>query len=83
MSKEIIAKTNDLSIEQWLELRKQGIGGSDASVACGLSKWKSQLELWLEKTNQAKGKPAGEAAYWGHIMEPIIREEFSKRTRCR
>jgi len=83
MSKETIAKTKDLSIDQWLELRKQGIGGSDAAVACGLSKWKSQLELWLEKTNQAKGKPAGEAAYWGHIMEPIIREEFSKRNRLR
>ena len=83
MAKEIIAKTNDLSIEQWLELRKQGIGGADAAVACGLSKWKSQLELWLEKTNQAKGKPAGEAAYWGHIMEPIIREEFFKRNGLR
>lgn len=83
MEKEIIAKTTDLSIAQWMELRKQGIGGSDAAVACGLSKWKSQLELWLEKTDQVKGKPAGEAAYWGHIMEPIIREEFSKRNGLR
>ena len=32
MSKGIIAVTKDLSIEQWLELRMQGIWWSDAAV---------------------------------------------------
>ena len=50
MSKKILAKTEGMLREEWLALRKQGIGGSDAAAACGLSRWKSPLGLWLEKT---------------------------------
>ena len=38
--------------EEWLRLRKNGIGGSDAAAALGLSPWTSPLELWLQKTGQ-------------------------------
>jgi putative phage-type endonuclease len=38
------------------------------------------MEVWLDKTGQIEPKPAGEAAYWGTIMEPIIRQEFADRT---
>lgn len=75
-----LVSTESMSHEEWLEWRKKGIGGSDASVICGVNKYKSVVELWLEKTGQIEPKPAGEAAYWGNIMEPIIRDEFSKRT---
>ena len=34
---KILAKTKDLSKEDWLKLRKQGIGGSDAGAVCGLN----------------------------------------------
>ena len=77
---EVIADTRNLSYEQWLDLRHAGIGGSDCAAACGLSRWKSRLELWLEKTGRTKAQPAGEAAYWGRVMEPILRNEFAKRT---
>ena len=49
MNAEIIANTNDLPYEEWLELRKNGIGGSDAAVVCGISRYKSPVELWMEK----------------------------------
>lgn len=75
-----IRDTENLSQTEWLDIRKQGIGGSDAAAICGLSRWKSPMELWLEKTGQIEPEKAGEAAYWGQIMEPIIREEFSIRT---
>ena len=77
---EVIADTRKLSYEQWLDLRHAGIGGSDCAAACGLSRWKSRLELWLDKTCRTKQQPAGEAAYWGRVMEPILRDEFAKRT---
>lgn len=66
--------------EQWLEWRRKGIGGSDASVVCGINKYRSPIELWLDKTGQAAFEEAGEAAYWGTILEPVVREEFTKRT---
>ena len=80
MSAKILASTADLPYEDWLEYRKQGIGGSDASVVCGINRYKSPVELWMEKTNQLPYQEAGEAAYWGTQLEAIVRSEFTKRT---
>ena len=80
MSKIAIAKTNEITREEWLKLRQKGIGGSDAAVACGLSRWKSRLMLYLEKTGTKIEDIDNEAMYWGRTMEPILRQEFAKRT---
>jgi putative phage-type endonuclease len=77
---EILISTKDLSKEQWLKYRNTGIGGSDVSIICGINKYKSPVQLWMEKTNQIEQGESGEAAYWGTIMEPIIRKEFTIRT---
>ena len=66
--------------EDWLEYRKAGIGGSDAAVVCGISRYKSPVELWMEKTGQLPAQETGEAAYWGNLLESLVREEFTKRT---
>jgi len=79
MNANNLISTENLSNEEWLEWRKKGIGGSDASVVCGLSRWKSPVELWMEKTDQLESKAAGEAAYWGTLLEPVVRNEFIKR----
>ncbi len=76
----ILASTENMSYEDWLEHRKLGIGGSDASAVCGINKYKSPVELWMEKTNQLPIQEAGEAAYWGTQLEAIVRAEFTKRT---
>ena len=80
MSAIVLASTENLPYEDWLEYRKLGIGGSDASVVCGISRYKSPIELWMEKTGQLPHQEAGEAAYWGTQLEPLVRLEFSKRT---
>ena len=80
MSAKILASTADMPYEDWLEYRKQGIGGSDAAVVCGISRYKSPVELWMDKTNQVPAQEAGEAAYWGAQLEAIVRAEFTKRT---
>ena len=77
---KVIADTTDMPYDRWLEYRKKGIGGSDASVVCGINKYKSPIELWMEKTNQLPYQEAGEAAYWGTVLEDIVRTEFTKRT---
>ena len=42
---KIVVNTENLSYEEWLEYRKTGIGGSDASVVCGINKYKSPRDL--------------------------------------
>lgn len=39
---------------EWYELRTQGIGGSDAAAALGLSPWKKNTDLWKEKAGLVK-----------------------------
>ena len=80
MGAVVLASTVDMPYTEWLEYRKQGIGGSDAAVVCGISRYKSPVELWMEKTDQLPYQDAGEAAYWGTVLEEIVRTEFTKRT---
>ena len=80
MSAKILVSTENMPYADWLEYRKQGIGGSDASVVCGINRYKSPVELWMDKTGQLPPQEAGEAAYWGTQLEPFVRAEFTKRT---
>ena len=80
MSFTVIANTETMPYTDWLAYRKQGIGGSDAAVVCGISRYRSPVELWMEKTNQMPDQEAGEAAYWGTQLEGLVRAEFTKRT---
>lgn len=81
-----LISTKELPREEWLEVRKQGIGSSDAAAAVGLNPYKSQLELWLEKTGRDTGLPKTDpddeesAMYWGNVLEPIVAWHYSKRT---
>jgi putative phage-type endonuclease len=81
-----LISTKELPREEWLEVRKRGIGSSDAAAAVGLNPYKSQLELWLEKTGRDTGLPKTDpddeesAMYWGNVLEPIVAWHYSKRT---
>ena len=81
-----LVKTNTLDRDQWLTVRKQGIGSSDAAAAVGLNPYKSQLELWMDKTgrddNLPKTDPNDETspAYWGTLLEHIVAAHYTKRT---
>lgn len=63
MAAKVLVSTENLPYEDWLEYRKAGIGGSDAAVVCGISRYKSPVELWMEKTGQLPAQETGEAAY--------------------
>ena len=81
MNANILVETKDLSREEWLKYRKQGIGGSDVAAILGISKWKSAIDLWLDKTNQTDDTAEeNEAMQWGNIMEPVIRNHFAEVT---
>jgi len=80
MAAVVLKSSEGLSREEWLVYRNLGIGGSDAAVVCGMNKYKSPIELWMEKTGQTPPQEAGEAAYWGTLIEPLIRAEFALRS---
>jgi len=76
----VIAKVDEISEQQWLDIRKRGIGGSDAGAVCGVNKYKSPLAVYLEKTGQIHGQEDNEALEWGRTLEPIIKRKFAEKT---
>lgn len=79
MSKVVIAKTDSISHDSWLNFRAKGIGGSDAAAVCGMSRYSSPLDIFLQKTGRKPAEPDNEAMYFGRLLEPVIRAEFSRR----
>lgn len=72
--------TREMTYEEWKESRRVGLGGSDIAALLGMSKYKTPLQLYLEKIGEYDPPPAGEAAYWGTQLEEIVAREFTKQT---
>lgn len=79
-----LVDTRTLDRRQWLEVRQGGIGSSDAAAAVGLNPYKSQLELWLEKTGRGvtKEETSGidDPCYWGTLLEPYVAMAYQQET---
>ena len=79
-----LVDTRTLDRQQWLSVRQGGIGSSDAAAAVGLCPYKSQLELWMEKTGRtpAEDAPPGmdDPRYWGTLLEPYVAVAYSQQT---
>lgn len=50
-----LVSTSEMSQEQWLQHRKQGIGASEVGVIMGLSPYKASIQLFYEKIGQELG----------------------------
>lgn len=79
-----LVDTRTLDRGQWLEVRKGGIGSSDAAAAVGLNPYKSQLELWLEKTGRAAANDdhqgMDDPRFWGTLLEPYVAVAYQQKT---
>lgn len=66
------------SREEWLRKRKSYIGGSDASAIVGLNPYKTNLELWEEKTGRRTPADISGKSYvqYGHNAEEHLRSLF-------
>jgi putative phage-type endonuclease len=77
----ILAKDVDkMTRDEWLAVRRQGIGGSDAAAVCGVDPWRGPLSVWLSKLGRTPDKEPNESMIMGVDMEDTIAEIFSKRT---
>ena len=80
-----LVNTKDLSREDWLQVRKQGIGSSDAAAACGIHPYLSMLELWMIKTGRMtsdidESLEGYSPLYWGNTLEPMVAKYYQENT---
>lgn len=68
--------TAGLSREEWLQLRKQGIGGSDAGAVCGLNPYSSPMKVFVDKTSNETEEINHEAVRIGNDLEQYVAERF-------
>jgi putative phage-type endonuclease len=66
--------------EEWLKVRKLGLGGSDMAAVLGLSPWRSPIDVWLDKTSDTVEEKESEPMYWGNVLEEVVAQEFAKRS---
>lgn len=66
------------TFEEWLDAR-HGIGGSDASAVIGKNPYKTNQDLWMEKTGRAVPPDISDKDYvkYGHAAEPLLRGLFA------
>lgn len=64
---------------EWLEARKTGLGASDSGAIIGVSKWKSNLQLWEEKVGLRKAEDISNKpqVQYGHDAEEHLRALFA------
>lgn len=69
-----------VSHEDWLRLRKTGIGGSDAGAICGLNPYSSPVRVYVEKTSDQIEKIDSEAMRQGRDLEEYVAKRFMEAT---
>lgn len=66
--------------EKWRELRRQGIGGSDAASIAGQNPYRSQFTTYYDKLGQLPEQEESEAIRLGHDLEEYVAERFTEKT---
>lgn len=70
----------NLSRAEWLADRQTGIGGSDIAAILGMSKWRTPLDVYLDKRGESAPQDENEAMHWGNVHEAAIRAHYEAVT---
>lgn len=79
----VLAETENLPREQWLEYRRQGIGGSDVAAIVGLSPFRTARDVYYDKLGIAAVEDSEDnwvAMEMGNLLENLVAEIFRRRT---
>lgn len=68
------------SREEWLELRRGYIGGSDAGAVMGMNPYSSPYAVWAEKTGLVDGFAGNLTTKVGAYLEDLVAQLFSEET---
>jgi putative phage-type endonuclease len=75
-----LAKTLDMPREEWLVLRRKGIGGSDAAAIVGLDRYRSPFDVYANKLGLKQEQPDNEAMRQGRDLEEYVASRFCEQT---
>lgn len=68
------------SREEWLNIRKGYIGGSDAAAVVGLDPYKSRYSLWAEKTGRIPGPETTITMRAGTYLEEFVAQLYQEQS---
>ena len=66
--------------EEWLGLRRNHIGGSDAGAIVGLNEWNSPFSVWAEKTGNVPEFSGNISTRVGTYLEDLVAKLFMEET---
>lgn len=66
--------------EQWLELRKSGIGSSEVATILGLNPFDTPRELWMRKRGIKPAIAENNAMMLGHYLEDAVATMWAEKT---
>lgn len=72
--------TAGLTRGEWLRLRKNGIGGSDAGAVCGLNPYSSPMNVYRDKTTDETDDTDSESMRQGRDLEDYVAQRFTEAT---
>lgn len=75
-----LISTKDLTHDNWLDYRRKGLGGSDIAAICGMSRYKSPMEVYLDKLGEIPSLEDNPKMKAGRMLEPVIAEWFAEET---
>ena len=78
MSYNTIAATRTLTHDEWLALRRTGIGGSDAGAIMGVSPYKGAFTVWADKMGKLPPLEDNEAMRQGRDLEDYVARRFAE-----
>lgn len=73
----------DIGREEWLQLRRQGIGGSDAAAIVGLNPYSSAFQVYCDKVGLLPETEDNEAMRQGRDFEAYVAGRFEEATEKR
>ncbi len=68
------------SREEWLEVRKNGIGSSEVATIVGLNPWETPYQLWRRKVGLDEPKAENFAMKAGHYLEDAVSRFWADET---
>ena len=72
--------SDTMNREEWLIDRKKGVGGSDIAAICGLSPYRSRLDVWKDKLGLLPDFEGNKFTKAGNYLEPVVAQMFSDET---
>ena len=69
-----------LPTQDWVDQRKNYIGGSDVAAILGVSAYATPLQVWMRKKGLIPPVDQTPIMEFGHVFEPVMADYFTEKT---